>query len=182
MKTTIQNQTGFKRLLTGWTTGQVKQRDQLQECILYGLKQANDHENLTPLSEVICAVDKVRTIKTDYIKEYIKAHANVRLTKGEDKALPWVFKKHGKTLDVKEPQVAWYDHSSNKTKVTSDVDGLAKLRAALASILKAEKEGKLKAGQSAIVHKIVDATRDLLDPKAEKPALAVVKPTTAGAQ
>lgn len=177
MQTTIQNQAGFKKLLTNWTTGQVKQRDQLQDCLLYGLKQYKDHGNLTPLSEVVCSIDKVRTIKTDYIKEYIKAHANVRLTKGEDKALPWVFKKHGKDIDVKEPTLAWYDHSSNKTKVTEDVDGLALLRAALVKALKADTAGKLKAGQSATIKKASELLKDMLNPSAEsKPALAVVKP------
>lgn len=169
MQTTIQSQTAFKRSLTNWRTGQTKQREALQDCILFGLKQYADHGNTTPLSEVMCALHAAKTVKADYVKEYIKAHANVRLTANKDnKELPWLFKKNGKDVVVTEPQVAWYDHSSNKTKPTADVDGLAKLRSALAMALKAEKEGKLKAGQSSLLHKAVEALRPILDPKAEK--------------
>jgi len=165
----------FKTTLKSWTTGQEKQRDVLQALIVFGLEQFKSSGNTGFLTEAINGVIRVKSIPTNNIKEYIKAHANVVLHQVKEPKvgqLPWVFKKQGKDVVVTMPTVVWYEHTSNKSnKPKADIDGLALLRNALVKALNASKEGKLKAGQAQTIQEVSNAIKAMLDPS-YKPALA----------
>lgn len=169
------NAKSFKTVLKSWTTSQEKQRDVLQALLVFGFEQFKDHGNTGFLTEAINGVAKVKSIPTNNVKEYIKAHANVALHQAKDGPFAWVFKKSGKEVKVTMPTVSWYDHTANKnTKPTADVDGLALLRTALVKGLKAAKEGKLKAGQAATLEQIKGLVAGLLDPSKEVKPNAVL--------
>lgn len=175
MTTTNVTAKTFRRTLSAWTTSQTKQRDVLHHLLMFGFQQYKDHGNTGFLSEAICSVIKVKSLPTNNIKEYVKAHANVALHQVKDAKpgdLQWVFKKQGKEVKVTMPTIVWYAHTTNKSaKPIEDIDGLKLLRNALIKALKADTDGKLKAGQQATVKKAAAMLKELLDTavKVDKP-------------
>lgn len=148
----IQDVNQFKATLRGFLSSQKTQRDNLQDCLLYAFDQYGQHSNCVPLTDIITGLNAVKTVPSKTVKEYIKAHANVKLvTDPKDKSLK--FKKDGKgDAIVKDVLVTWYDwHGNNINQAKADItDPVALLRAAMVKIKEAIDAGKIVEGREDI--------------------------------
>ncbi len=127
----IQNSAHFKSVLNEAIRNAKTQRSIFQSLIVYGLGQAQNHGNLTPLSSLLTKCIGVRSLPTIGIKSYIQAHANVKWVKGKD-GEP-AFKKSGKQLTVRMPTVTWFEWEGNK-QATPDMDTLSQIKSLIGRI------------------------------------------------
>jgi len=102
----------FNSKLNGVLRSASTQRDNIQELIISGLAQYEQHGNTGQLTLIIQGCVNVKSLPTTVIKEYIKAHANVAFQQNKNK--DFVFKKIGTEVEVQIPQTTWYDWAGNK--------------------------------------------------------------------
>lgn len=111
--TTI-NKQNFDNLLESFTKTAKSQRDQLQQFILFGLVQYEQHGDTVYLSKVQAACADIKSFPSKTIQAYIMEHANVFLTKG------YIYKKKvnkdgtKQPVEVTMPIKVWYEHPLNK--------------------------------------------------------------------
>ena len=132
--TTITKQ-NFKSQLASLVRSTASQRDKLQALIEFGLAQYKEHGDTVYLTMAMRAVVGVRAFRTETLKGYIKAHANVTWTKAKDKTM--VFKKTGKGTEpeVKELDGVWYEFDK-KGEATPDLDVVMRAKAMIAALTK----------------------------------------------
>jgi hypothetical protein len=138
----------FSRKLSGFVTSQKTQRDNLQSLIVAGLEQYAAHGNTVYLTSTLEKCIGVKSLPTASIKEYIKAHADVKWTKSKDGKNVVFAKSTAKGVErsVTMPDTAWYNHESKtKSEAKADTDGMASLKATYNRLTKLIADGKLKA-------------------------------------
>ena len=150
----------FKRKLSALVSSAKTQRENIQKFLVFAMAQYKDHGNLSYLTMLLEACVGVRSMPTQTIKDYIKAHANVKYIKGKGGNM--VFKKDGKAVKVTEFKVTWYDWKGGKHQATADLDALARTRALLTNVRKAISEGHIKEGQEEFIRKLESALNSVL--------------------
>lgn len=142
----------FTRKLQGVIKSAKTQRDNVQELIVAGLVHYSENKgNTAYLTQLARACIGVRSLPTQTITDYIKAHANVGWGKLSDGKSG--FRKVGEkgcSAEITLPEVTWYDwEGGNHNRVTPDYDfkqGLANL---ISTARKRAEEHKLKGGKEA---------------------------------
>lgn len=144
----------FTEVLGGFLRSQKSQRDNLQACLEYGLQKYGEVSDTSQLTAIVKGLNLVKTVPAKTVKEYIKAHANVKLVK--DKAGNLVFRKEAKGADVPAkvtvPTVTWYDWQGNNANMAKAdiVDPVAVMKAAMVKIKEAMDAGKIVEGREGL--------------------------------
>jgi len=134
----------FNRKLAAVVKSAKTMRDNVQELIVAGLVHFDEHGDATYLTELVRACQGVRSLPTTTISEYIKIHANVGWGKLKDQK--GGFKKIGKDIEVKMPEVTWYDWEGGEhNKVKSDYAFKASIKRAITNAVTAHNEGRISA-------------------------------------
>lgn len=137
------NQKDFNKKLSGVITSAKSQRDNVQILIVSGLELYKEHRNTGQLTQLIQSIIGVKSLPTTTIKEYIKAHANLRFVTNKNK--DYVFKAMSKDTTVEEIVETWYNWSGNKeAKPAPDMDIIAQAKSLLTRLKKAALEGHIK--------------------------------------
>lgn len=137
------NEKTFSKVLNGVIKSAAGMRDNLQALIVFGLEQYSEHRNASYLSSVLNKCIGVKSIPTVTIKEYIKAHANIKWVKLSDGTHG--FKMAEDNPNVVMPEITWYDWKDAKhNKVTVDMDAMAQAKRLFTALTKALKEGHVK--------------------------------------
>lgn len=153
----------FTAKLNGVIKSAKSMRESVQALIESGLEQYGEHGDTGQLSRLIQACVGVRSLPTNVIRDYIKAHANVMFTKAKDGT--HVFKKAAgeKTTAVKPTTQTWYDWEGNGNKAPqTDFDVEKKIQMLIKSTTKALEEGKVKEGQEAEASSLVAKLQEVL--------------------
>jgi len=143
------NSRTFNKVLGSFITSQKKSRDVLQSLIIFGLEQYKEHQNASFLSSIIIKCKGAKSIPTGTVKEYIKAHANVRFVKLSDGTHG--FKKDGEVAEVNTPDMPWYEWEGAKhNNVTVDMDVVAQAKRLLTMLRTKLEEGHVKDREAAM--------------------------------
>lgn len=130
-------------------------RDNMQELIVAGIVHYQNHGDTGYLTDLARACKGVKALPTLTITDYIKAHANVGWGKLKDKQPG--FKKVGKEVEVKMPDVTWYDWEGGKhNQITSDYQFLSTIKSAVTKAVNAHKEGRISEEQYAAAMKAAE--------------------------
>lgn len=149
----------FNRKLGNVVKSAKAMRDNVQELIVAGLVHYEQHGDTGYLTDLARACKGVKSLPTQTITDYIKEHANVGWGKLKDKQLG--FKKVGKEVEVRMPEVTWYDWEGGKhNQITQDYDLLSSVRSAVTKAIKKAQEGHLKEGQEEYIAKLQAALED----------------------
>lgn len=154
-------------------------RENVQDAVEFAMAQYAEHANSTFLSQLITTVGSTKTMAYNKLDGYIRAHANVRLTKHKDGKIDpatgkvmMVYKKAGDTAEVIKLETNWYDFNAETT--ASSKNPLAVLKAAYKTIGKAIENKALKDCTMAEAKREQKALGDLID-TLTKPSLVAVK-------
>jgi len=134
----------FNQKLSGLVRSARNQRENVQELIEAGLNQYQEHGNTVYLTKLLNECIGVKSLPTNSIKEYVKAHANVKWVKGKD---GMVFKKDGNDVHVTMPTDKWWEHKSAQHNAKPDMDVVQRVKSLKSQLDKAVKEGNIKEGQ-----------------------------------
>ncbi|QZI86208.1 hypothetical protein PODOV061v2_0064 [Vibrio phage 172P1] len=157
--TTI-NKTNFKSQLNGLVKSTTSQRDKLQAIIEFGLAQYKEHGDTVYMTMAMRAVVNVRAFRTETLKNYIKAHANVTWAKAKDKTMVWKKVGKGTAPEVKELDGVWYEWDK-KGEATADLDVVMRAKAMLKALTK---EGThIKEGQEELAALLQASVEKALD-------------------
>ncbi len=132
----------FKMMLDNVVANESTMRDNVQELVVSAIETFGNHGDTSRIEMLVNASIKMKSIRSQTLKEFIKDHANVKFTPVKDGA-GFVVKKVGKgAIEVKEVTVNWYDF--DKVGVAVEKEAMKVLRGALATIKKAQSDNKLK--------------------------------------
>lgn len=162
----------FTRVLGAVVKGATRQRDVLQQLIIFALAHFAEHGNTHYLTVTLNACIGVKSLPTKTMKEFIQAHANVTWTKTTDGTM--VFRKQGKDIQVTMPTTLWYDFSKSH-QAAPDLDVVARIKSLATAIEHAISDGKIKPGQE----RIADKARELLS-QLQTPDLVSVPVSASG--
>ena len=133
----------FKMMLDNVVANESTMRDNVQALVVSAIETYGQHGDTSRIEMLVNASIKMKSIRSQTLKEFIKDHANVKFTPVKDGA-GFVVKKVGKgAIEVKVVESNWYDF--DKVGVAkSDMDLLIKAQALLAQWEKSKEEGKAK--------------------------------------
>jgi len=146
---TITAQT-FNTRLSSFIKSQKTQRDTLQALLVFGLAFykgdiTGESGDTGYLSSIMNSCIGVKSLPSNTIKDYIKAHANVKWGKSVKKgSTALVFTKSSKVVEVELPTQTWYDYHSEKNTVTTDYDETKSIKMLMDTITKRIKSGHIK--------------------------------------
>ena len=133
----------FKMMLENVIANESTMRDNVQALAVSAIETFGQHGDTSRIEMLVNATIKMKSIRSQTLKEFIKDHANVKFTPVKDGA-GFVVKKIGKgAIEVKEVTINWYDF--DKAGVAkSDMDLLLKVQAVMSGWDKSIEEGKAK--------------------------------------
>ena len=133
----------FKMMLDNVVANESTMRDNVQALVVSAIETYGQHGDTSRIEMLVNASIKMKSIRSQTLKEFIKDHANVKFTPVKD-GVGFVVKKVGKgAIEVKEEASNWYDF--DKVGVAKpDMDLLIKAQALLAQWEKSKGEGKAK--------------------------------------
>jgi hypothetical protein len=112
--------TNFNSKLASWLKTASSMRQGAQEIIVFGMEiyaEKGDTGYLTRLYQAAC---QVKGLNAKQMADYIRAYANVTLSKAADGQ--WVFKKASKGAAVVKPlDVVWWEYGKTKREVNNKV-------------------------------------------------------------
>ena len=143
LNTTIANDSKFGQKLTGFKNSSGSIRDGVQEMLAYGLVKYRDDGDSGALTRLYRAAVEAKGVKVASIKEYITAHADLKLTRDQNKNPKFVkATPKGEPRTVVEPDAAWYNfQKSNGGEKDKTVHVKRRLDAISAAINKAAEDG-----------------------------------------
>lgn len=151
----------FKQLLTSIARSGKAVRDNVQKAVVMALAHFEQHGDTKYLTDLMEVAIGCRSIRTNTLKEFIKAHANVSW--GKDKSGEnMVFKKVGKEVNVKEVTTRWYDFNLDG-QAKPDLDITTAIKSMITRISNAIDNGTLKEGQEEQARRVLEANQALLD-------------------
>lgn len=139
----------------------------IQNAVIQALLHYKENEDTIFLTRLMDAARGSSAIRTNTLKEFIKAHANVIFTKSKaknDKTVQ-VFKKINKkeAAEIKEVTSRWQDFN-HEGNVTPDIDAIARAKSFMTILSKALKgEKHLKDGQREQAEKLLNAMQGALE-------------------
>tara|TARA_R110001632_G_scaffold157747_2_gene275985 strand:+ start:62 stop:544 length:483 start_codon:yes stop_codon:yes gene_type:complete len=133
----------FKMMLDNVVANESTMRDNVQALAVSAIETFGNHGDTSRIEMLVNASIKMKSIRSQTLKEFIKDHANVKFTPVKD-GVGFVVKKIGKgAIEVKEVESNWYDF--DKVGVAkSDMDLLLKVQAVMSGWDKSIEEGKAK--------------------------------------
>ena len=132
----------FKTKLNAVIKSESTLRDNVQALAVSAIETFGNHGDTSRIEMLVNASIKMKSIRSQTLKEFIKDHANVKFTPVKDGA-GFVVKKVGKgAIEVKEVASNWYDF--DKVGVAVEKEAMKVLKGALATIKKAQSDNKLK--------------------------------------
>jgi len=133
----------FKMMLENVVANESTMRDNVQALAVSAIETFGNHGDTSRIEMLVNASIKMKSIRSQTLKEFIKDHANVKFTPVKD-GVGFVVKKIGKgAIEVKEVTINWYDFD-NAGVAKPDMDLLIKAQALLAQWEKSKEEGKAK--------------------------------------
>ena len=132
----------FKMMLDNVVANESTMRDNVQALAVSAIETFGKHGDTSRIEMLVNASVKMKSIRSQTLKEFIKDHANVKFTPVKD-GVGFVVKKVGKgAIEVKEVASNWYDF--DKVGVAAEKEVMKVLKGALATIKKAQSDNKLK--------------------------------------
>jgi len=132
----------FKMMLENVVANEATMRDNVQALAVSAIETYGQHGDTSRIEMLVNASIKMKSIRSQTLKEFIKDHANVKFTPVKD-GVGFVVKKIGKgAIEVKEVASNWYDF--DKVGVAVEKEVMKVLKGALATIKKAQSDNKLK--------------------------------------
>tara|TARA_R110002050_G_scaffold1381_2_gene10081 strand:- start:827 stop:1321 length:495 start_codon:yes stop_codon:yes gene_type:complete len=133
----------FKMMLDNVVANESTMRDNVQALAVSAIETYGQHGDTSRIEMLVNASIKMKSIRSQTLKEFIKYHANVKFMPVKD-GVGFVVKKIGKgAIEVKEVTINWYDF--DKVGVAKpDMDLLLKAKAMMAGWGKSIEEGKAK--------------------------------------
>ena len=133
----------FKMMLDNVVANESTMRDNVQALAVSAIETFGNHGDTSRIEMLVNASIKMKSIRSQTLKEFIKEHANVKFTPVKD-GVGFVVKKIGKgAIEVKEVTINWYDF--DKVGVAKpDMDLLLKAKAMMAGWGKSVEEGKAR--------------------------------------
>ena len=132
----------FKTKLNAVIKSESTLRDNVQALAVSAIETFGNHGDTSRIEMLVNASIKMKSIRSQTLKEFIKDHANVKFTPVKD-GVGFVVKKIGKgAIEVKEVESNWYDF--DKVGVAVEKEAMKVLKGALATIKKAQSDNKLK--------------------------------------
>jgi len=118
-------------------------RDDIQSMIDFGLDQyVTGQGNTNYLTQTLRTTMQIKALPTQAIKEYIKAHCNVKAEKLKDGELGFKRDKSITGFVVELPEVTWYDfEATKKAQATPCLKSIIQSKAMVTRFRKAIKEG-----------------------------------------
>jgi len=133
----------FKMMLENVIANESTMRDNVQALAVSAIETFGNHGDTSRIEMLVNATIKMKSIRSQTLKEFIKDHANVKFTPVKN-GVGFVVKKIGKgAIEVKEVTINWYDFD-NAGVAKPDMDLLIKAQALLAQWEKSKEEGKAK--------------------------------------
>lgn len=133
----------FKTKLNAVIKSESTLRDNVQALAVSAIETYGQHGDTSRIELLVNASIKMKSIRSQTLKEFVKDHANVKFTPVKD-GVGFVVKKIGKgAIEVKEVESNWYDF--DKVGVAKpDMDLLLKVQAVMSGWDKSIEEGKAK--------------------------------------
>lgn len=132
----------FKMMLENVIANESTMRDNVQALAVSAIDTFGTHGDTSRIEMLVNASIKMKSIRSQTLKEFIKDHANVKFTPVKD-GVGFVVKKIGKgAIEVKVVESNWYDF--DKVGVAVEKEAMKVLKGALATIKKAQSDNKLK--------------------------------------
>lgn len=139
----------FKQKLSGVVRSVNTAKTNLQELLVFGLEQYQEHDNNNYLTECVRACIGANALRTSTMKDYIVNATN--LTWSKDKNGKPAFKKpKGESASVTWAAIKagnwWEENEDGQAK--PDVDALSKMKGAATAINNAIEQGRIKGGNT----------------------------------
>ena len=132
----------FNMLLANVIKAEGSIRDNVQTLVESAVATYGEHGDTSRIESLVNASVKMRSIRSNTLKDFIKAHANVKFEPLQNND-GFKVRKIGKgAMETQPIETLWYDF--NNEGIAKEKAVLAVIKGALASIEKAEEKGNLK--------------------------------------
>jgi len=142
LTTTIANDKNFGQKVSGFTRSAGNIRDGVQDMVAYGLVKYRDHGDAGSLSRLYAAAVDAKGVNAGRLKEYIVAHANVKLTRDKQKNPKFVKASKDEPRHVEEPTVAWYNFQKESAPADPTIHVAKRLDSIATAINNSTESGK----------------------------------------
>jgi len=162
----------FNSKLSGVIRSAKSIRENVQHLAVFAIAQAEEHGNLTPLSDLIKKTKPLRTIRTATLEAFIMAHVQgiQWAGKGATKALK---KIKGQEIVVHEITSLWYDHDDDGVDA-KPADLVARAKTLLTLLHKVDAgEAQAKEGQELFAKQLMPILELYVDNPDQEVELAV---------
>jgi len=137
----------FKTKLASVVKSEATLRGNIQSLTISAVDTFAQHGDTSRIEMLVNASVAMRSVRSNTLKDFIKAHANVKFTPNQNQD-GFIVKKIGKgPVEVKPIESDWFDF--NNEGIAKEKVALAIIKAALSSIDKAQEKGTLKTMVSA---------------------------------
>jgi len=133
----------FKTKLATVVKSEATLRGNIQALTISAVDTFAQHGDTSRIEMLVNASVTMRSVRSNTLKDFIKAHANVKFTPAENNK-GFTVKKIGKgAIETKPIESDWFDF--NKEGIAKpDLDLILKAKALLSSLDKAKEEGRAK--------------------------------------
>ena len=118
-------------------------RDNIQLLTVSAVDTFAQHGDTSRIEMLVNASVTMKSIRSAELKNFIKAHANVKFAAAKDQDGFIVKKIKGESVEVKTIESNWYEFSREGI-AKPDLDLILKAKALLSSLDKAKEEGRAK--------------------------------------
>lgn len=133
----------FKTKLAGVVRSENSLRENIQALTVSAVETFGEHGDTSRIEMLVNASVKMRSIRSNTLKDFIKAHANVRFVAAKD-GEGFTVKKAGKgPIEVQPIDSDWWEFDKQGV-AKPDFDALVKAKHLLSSLDKAKDEGRAK--------------------------------------
>jgi len=137
----------FKTKLASVVKSETTLRGNIQALTVSAVDTYAQHGDTSRIEMLVNASVTMRSVRSNTLKDFIKAHANVRFTPAQDNN-GFIVKKIGKgAIETKPIESDWFDF--NNEGIAKEKVALAIIKAAISSIDSAKDKGNLKTMTSA---------------------------------
>jgi hypothetical protein len=126
--TTIKSVSDFNKKLSVIGKADEKLHDDIQACIVFAVKQVNEHEQFTPLNDLMAAVGGLRTALNKAVRQYLVLKHNIAFDAENN---TFGKKAKGKPVELVMKEGAFYD--AIKTAAEKRAKAAAERKAAKAN-------------------------------------------------
>ena len=133
----------FKTKLAAVARSETTLRGNIQALTVSAVDTYAQHGDTSRIEMLVNASVTMKSIRSADLKNFIKAHANVKFTAAKDQDGFVVKKIKGESIEVKPIESNWYEFSREGI-AKPDLDLILKAKALLSSLDKAKEEGRAK--------------------------------------